>query len=81
MSWEIIGPGQYDYGKNDPIRRMKEEQLETIRKILTLKWVWQWTTKKHRNKKRLAKSTLNMLNTSKERKRKARILNEKRLAK
>ena len=40
-----FGPGQYNYGRNNPYKLEKEMRLERIRYILSLKWTWYWLSK------------------------------------
>jgi hypothetical protein len=55
----VYGPGKYNYGREDPYKiqkeMRKEECLENIRKILTFKWTWYWTTKEYKKCKKIKK--------------------------
>jgi hypothetical protein len=58
----VFGPGRYNYGRDNPYKILKEirkeNRLEAIRKFLTFKWTWYWTTEKYRIQKK-AKKDLN----------------------
>lgn len=52
----VFGPGRYNYGRDDPKRILKEMRLESIRRFLTFKWTWYWTTKEYKKRKKIQKN-------------------------
>jgi len=56
----VYGPGRYNYGQDNPYKILKdirkENRLENIRKFLTFKWTWYWTTKEYRKQKKIEKT-------------------------
>ena len=50
--------------------------MERIRNILTLKWIWYWTTKKYRKQRKTRKEFSKLMMDSATRKKKAKLLRE-----
>jgi len=55
----VFGPGRYNYGQDNPYKILKkirkESRLENIRRFLTFKWTWYWSTKEYRKRKKIKK--------------------------
>jgi len=73
----VFGPGRHNYGRDDPARWVREMRLERIREFFTFKWVWYWTTKEYRKKKKTKNELTRKFKKSIDAKKKARKLREK----
>lgn len=73
----IFGPGRYNYGQNHPDIIFREQKRAMLRQFLTFKWVWYWTTKEYRYKRRKRKEVSDLMMSSIERRKKAKLLREK----
>lgn len=71
----VFGPGRYNYGRDLP-KTSREVMLESVRKFLTFRWTWYWTTEKYRKQRRTKKEFTKLMMSTKERKKKAKLLSE-----
>jgi len=73
----VFGPGRYDYGRTRP-KLPREVMIENIRRFFTFKWTWYWTTKQYRKERNSRKELSKMMIDSIEKRKKARILTERK---